>query len=193
MYGDTANKLILDAKRTSNLSNISLYQADLIKEIVKEINDLNKDVEFLQEQEELNQDEDNKVNQCQLFVTHLSMRRNKRCLIAYEKLRSDKIAEFIWSNQDNLNQDNLSYHEQEFVKDYNQSITAYKSHFSDLDLSGDLEPPTNIFIDVRVLKEGGEVTTEYGSFNLIKNSQFFVRKSDVERLIQQGYLEQLSS
>ena len=67
----------------------------------------------------------------------------------------------------------------------------FKSSFEDIDLSGDLNPPTNIFIDVRVLRDGGEVTTEYGSFNLIKDSQFFVRKSDVERLIQQGYLEEI--
>ena len=44
----------------------------------------------------------------------------------------------------------------------------FKSSFEDIDLSGDLNPPTNIFIDVRVLRDGGEVTTEYGSFNLIK-------------------------
>lgn len=67
----------------------------------------------------------------------------------------------------------------------------YKSSFPDIDLSGDLEPPTNIFIDVRVLRDGGEVQTEYGVFNLIKDSQFYVRKSDVERLIQQGYLEEI--
>jgi len=29
------------------------------------------------------------------------------------------------------------------------------------------------------------------SINLTKNSQFYVRKGDVERLIQQGYLQRL--
>lgn len=301
MYGDIANKLILDAKRSSNLSSIPIYQSELIRDIVKETNDLNKDADYLtevhdeitnhldtlteqyndsleklqdinkqrvdldkklkeiekkekdprnskdytsekneitgldtvlakrkettanqaqelsQEIEQINE-KHSKINQCQLFVTHLSMRRNKRCLLAYEKLRADKISEFAWLNIDpiegtptstslesnvnpitknltgfttSLDLNNLNHFEQDFFKQYQDLIMNFKSDFEDIDLSGDLNPPTNIFIDVRVLRDGGEVTTEYGSFNLIKDSQFFVRKSDVERLIQQGYLEEI--
>ncbi|KAI5950163.1 PSF1 [Candida jiufengensis] len=268
MYGDQANKLILDAKRFSNLPNIPIYQSDLINNIIKEINDLNKDAEYLSminenlqlEKEENEQHgleeveeskEDYKINQCQTFVTHLSMRRNKRCLLAYEKLRSDKLIEFSWLNIDptesisqesttttnvnnnnnyhnnsstnnsnnnnssstqtnskskyippqlklipnyttQLDLNNLNHFEQDFFKNYSNLITTYKSKFGEyLDLTGDLKPPTEIFIDVRCLKDGGDVTTEYGSFNLIKDSQFYVRKNDVERLIQQGYLEEI--
>ncbi|ABN67282.2 DNA replication complex GINS protein PSF1 [Scheffersomyces stipitis CBS 6054] len=198
MYGDLANKLILDAKRTANLSEIPLYQADLVKDIVKEVQDLKNDADYLMEQQELNGEDDDaeqsKINQCQLFVTMLSMTRNKRCLLAYENLRANKIDEFCWLNLDPITDstlDNLSHAEQEYYKNYQDLLMDYKSKYADIDLSGTLEPPTNIFIDVRVLRNGGEVQTEYGSFNLIKDSQFYVRKSDVERLIQQGYLEEL--
>ncbi|KAG7664991.1 PSF1 [[Candida] subhashii] len=242
MYGDTANKLILDAKRSANLSEIPLYQSNLINLIIKETNELNKDAQYLAELHQLKQEEnseelteeDEKISQCQEFVTHLSMRRNKRCLLAYEKLRADKLVEFTWLNIDPISEsdesnattgtaagtstsgggnsktqnipysdsiynnyttkvalDNLSHAEQDFLKNYQDLLVDYKSNFPDIDLSGDLEPPTNIFIDVRVLKDGGEVQTEYGCFNLIKDSQFYVRKSDVERLIQQGYLEEI--
>ncbi|CAK9442016.1 uncharacterized protein LODBEIA_P58130 [Lodderomyces beijingensis] len=257
MYGDTANKLALDAKRFQNLPSIPIYQADLVRDIVKEINDLNKDSEYLQttrdklqEQNEQGEEEgengvlaeNQKINECQIFVTHLSMRRNKRCLLAYEKVRSDKLVEYAWLNIDpmdnslqssttaadgegsdtasnttastsaaksstnsgtsssklipnyttQLDMNNLNHFEQDFYKNYQDLTMSYKSKFGEyLDLMGDLEPPTDIFIDVRCLKDGGDVTTEYGSFNLIKDSQFYVRKSDVERLIQQGYLEQI--
>lgn len=245
MYGDQANKLVADAKRFSNLPSIPIYQADLVKDIVKEINDLNRDAEYLStisdnlkeneaEGNSTQQEEDYRINQCQTFVTHLSMRRNKRCLLAYEKLRSDKLIEFAWLNIDpaeSINQsassstdtaatagapslpnsktllpqpktipnyttqldlNNLNHFEQDFYKNYQNLITNYKLKFGEyLDLTGDLQPPTDIFIDVRCLKDGGDVTTEYGSFNLIKDSQFYVRKSDVERLIQQGYLEEI--
>ena len=249
MYGDLANKLVADAKRFSNLPSVPIYQADLVKDIVKEINDLNRDAEYLstiednirEAQEEGNstqQEEDYKINQCQTFVTHLSMRRNKRCLLAYEKLRSDKLIECAWLNIDpaepitqsapsssssgtdtatntgapslpnskallpqsktipnyttQLDMNNLNHFEQDLYKNYQNLITNYKLKFGEyLDLTGDLQPPTDIFIDVRCLKDGGDVTTEYGSFNLIKDSQFYVRKSDVERLIQQGYLEEI--
>ena len=86
---------------------------------------------------------------------------------------------------------NLSNPEHEYYKQYQDLVLDFKSEFSDIDLSGDLAPPTDIFIDVRVLKNGGEVQTEYGVFNLIKDSQFYVRKLDVDRLIQQGYLEEI--
>lgn len=90
------------------------------------------------------------------------------------------------------NASDLSHHEQEYLKEYSTLITDLKSgELADIDLSGSLEPPSDVFIDVRVLKDGGEIQTEYGAFNLIKDSQFFVRQSDVERLIQQGYLQKI--
>ncbi|PVH16328.1 uncharacterized protein CXQ87_004201 [Candidozyma duobushaemuli] len=218
MYGDQGHKLLLDAKRTSNLAEVPLYQLDLVKDIVSEISDLKSDVDFLNEQELFPADaseEERRIAQCQIFVRSLFMRRNKRCLLAHQKLRADKINEFSWLNIDpvtstdatpagskgesllhsmgttKLALDNLSNPEQEYYKQYQDLILDFKSSFADIDLSGDLEPPSDIFIDVRVLKDGGEVQTEYGVFNLIKDSQFYVRKSDVDRLIQQGYLEQI--
>lgn len=220
MFGDLANKLVLDAHRTSTLPEVTLYQSDIVNGVIKEINDLGKDVEYLDQERleiEDESEQQRKINECQLFVARLSMRRNKRCLLAHQRLRADKINEFTWLNLDpvtdsnnspapatltkntslgsgyttRLSLDNLSHPEQEYYKSYQQLLVDFKSKFSDIDLNGDLEPPTDIFIDVRVLKDGGEVQTEYGVFNLIKDSQFYVRRSDVERLIQQGYLEEL--
>lgn len=229
MYGDIGNKLIIDAKRALTLSEIPLYSTELVNNVLKEISSLNTDAEYLQEMRDKQSgssqefsEEEAKINQCQLFVTHLSMRRNKRCLLGYERSRAKKILEFSWLNIDatsaattttttagsmtpssitnnslyagyttQMSMDNLSHPEQEYYRHYQDVLFNYKANFGALDLSGDLEPPSGIFIDVRVLKDGGEVQTEYGLFNLIKDSQFYVRKSDVERLIQQGYLEEL--
>lgn len=215
MYGDLANKLMVETKRSTNLSEIPLYQHGLVKDIVQEVGDLNMDVNHLNENQDDISEEDKKIHLCQLFTTHLSMRRNKRCLLVYEKLRAEKIDEFCWSTIDPivsgdsrknepssnssrnpssgivLISENLSHPEQDYLKQYQDLVLDFKSSFSDMDLSVDLEPPTDIFIDVRVLKNGGEIQTEYGAFNLIKDSQFYVRKSDVDRLIQQGYLEEI--
>lgn len=209
MYGDLANKLVLEAKRTQQLSsNISsgtnghlpMYQEDLIRNVLKEISQLKKNAEFLKEQQMI-QGYDDKTTKCQYFVTLLCMERNKRCLLAYQKLRSDMLEGMAWNNNGmdllssfNSVQDsgNLSHQEQEYLQEYSQLITEMKSgDFTDIDLSGSLTPPSDVFVDVRVLKDGGEIQTEYGVFNLIKDSQFFVRQSDVERLIQQGYLQKL--
>ena len=47
MYGDAAKKLVLDAKRSLNLNDVPLFQADLVKDVIREIDDLNKDAEYL--------------------------------------------------------------------------------------------------------------------------------------------------
>lgn len=104
---------------------------------------------------------------------------------------------------------NLSPEEEEYVRLYGDLLAAYKGQWTDIDLTGSLEPPKDLFIDVRVLKDAGEIQTEYGYGNvsfprpdeqtdmyhsaitLTKNSQFYVRQGDVERLIQQGYLQKL--
>lgn len=87
--------------------------------------------------------------------------------------------------------DALSPEEEEYFRQYTEMLVAYKGHWTDIDLTGSMEPPKELFVDVRVLKDAGEIQTEYGSINLTKNSQFFVRLGDVEHLIAQGYLQRL--
>ena len=119
---------------------------------------------------------------CALLVHHLYMRRNKRCLLAYHRARSDKLEELVWNGTDVLELSNqneaedqqaltnnsgssssLSPEEEEYVRQYSDLLAAYKGQWTDIDLTGSLEPPKDLFIDVRVLKDAGEIQTEYGS------------------------------
>ncbi|CAI5021822.1 AVN_HP_G0097310.mRNA.1.CDS.1 [Saccharomyces cerevisiae] len=208
MYGDLGNKLVLEAKRTKQLYarsnqdvNLPMYHEDIIRNILKEVSNLRKNTEYLKEQQQLGMLDD-KVAKCQYFFTLLCMERNKRCLLAYQRLRTDILDSMAWNNNgldlmssitfSQQDTNNLSHQEQEYLKEYCDLITDLKSgDLVDIDLSGSLVPPSDVFIDVRVLKDAGEIQTEYGVFNLIKDSQFFVRQSDVERLIQQGYLQKI--
>ena len=115
------------------------------------------------------------------------MRRNKRCLLAYHRTRTDKLEEMVWNGNDisdlaaqqqtslNGNQEgaaelgngegnssSLSPEEEEYVRQYSDLLAAYKGQWTDIDLTGSLEPPRDLFIDVRVLKDAGEIQTEYG-------------------------------
>ena len=113
------------------------------------------------------------------------MRRNKRCLLAYHRVRSDKLEEMCWNGKDILDveqhqaaahgggeasgplsesasQSSLSPEEEEYFRQYNDMLAAYKGQWTDIDLTGSLEPPKDLFIDVRVLKDAGEIQTEYG-------------------------------
>lgn len=107
------------------------------------------------------------------------MRRNKRCLLAYHRIRTDKFDRLVWQGVDLVSNDvnhegrqpdaqqpedenSLSPEEEEYVRLYGDLISAYKGQWSDIDLTGSLEPPKDLFIDVRVLKDAGEIQTEYG-------------------------------
>lgn len=56
----------------------------------------------------------------------------------------------------------------------------------------DLYPPKELFIEVRCLEDIGEIATEEGTIVLEKDSQHFVRRSDVEAFIRLGKLEHLA-
>ncbi|KAI1396090.1 GINS complex, Psf1 component [Hypoxylon fuscum] len=218
MYGDLGNKLVQHAKRTQNLAHLPPYQTEIIRAVTREVRDLDKDVTEMLEpfQGSFNPTED-PATACTLLVNHLSMRRNKRCLLAYHRTRTDRLEELVWKGYDvvdlagqqvrdgqtGLNTaqgvgasssgtSSLSPQEEDYVRQYSDLLAAYKGQWTDIDLTGSLEPPRDLFIDVRVLKDAGEIQTEYGAITLTKNSQFYVRQGDVERLIAQGYLQKLS-
>lgn len=219
-------------KRTQSLAHLPPYQTEIVRAVTREVRDLDRDVTRLLAPFEgaFNPSADPAVA-CALLVDHLCMRRNKRCLLAYHRVRTEKLEELCWTGVDVLEQQqpsessedrgpmqgsggysSLSPEEEEYFRQYGDLLAAYKGQWTDIDLTGSLEPPKDLFIDVRVLKDAGEIQTEYGYvtadletgnmgvkliyydrvINLTKNSQLYVRQGDVERLIAQGFLERLS-
>ncbi|RKF61323.1 DNA replication complex GINS protein PSF1 [Erysiphe neolycopersici] len=211
MYGDLGNKLVKHAKRTQRLEHLPPYQTEIVRAVTQEVRDLDRDVtNILASMQGSFDPSSNPAVSCNLLVNHLCMRRNKRCVLAYHRTRTEKLEEMVLkgtdfidlaiSSQTGLNplesdsasKSSLSPEEEEYVRQYKDLLAAYKGQWTDIDLTGSLDPPKDLFIDVRVLRDAGEIQTEYGSINLTKNSQFYVRQADVERLITQGYLQKLS-
>jgi len=150
--------------------------------VTREVRDLDKDVARILEpfQGSFNPTSE-PATACALLVDHLSMRRNKRCLLAYHRVRAEKLEQMCWEGKDafeqqseneqnGLNggsnqpgtQSSLSPEEEEYFRQYNDMLAAYKGQWTDIDLTGSVEPPKDLFIDVRVLKDAGEIQTEYG-------------------------------
>ena len=217
MYAEAAQKLVLDAKRTYALPQLPPYAATTVRVVTKEVRDLDREVTQLLAPYSNTQSQtpdgtqikssfnpaDDPATACALLVNHLSMRRNKRCLLAYHRTRTEKLEEMCWAGVDvsaaisqpgtsTTNTSSLSAEEEQYVHAYSDLLAAYKGQWTDIDLTGSLEPPKDVFVDVRVLRDAGEIQTEYGSITLTKNSQFYVRLGDVEGLIRQGYLQRLS-
>lgn len=141
---------------------------------------------------------------CALLVDHLCMRRNKRCLLAYHRVRAEKLEEMCWEGVDVLEQQTQqqseraggvggagvassapSPEEEEYFRQYNDLLVAYKGQWTDIDLTGSLEPPKDLFIDVRVLKDAGEVQTEYGYVDCLLAFAGFIddRRTDGRQLL----------
>lgn len=190
---------MLHAKRTQSLAHLPPYQSDIVRAITREVRDLDRDVtEILEPFDGQFDPSSNPTTACSLLVRHLCMRRDKRCLLAYHRVRSDKIEQMCWDGSDLLEQaqvnqgvgtragdevaspmenggaqgglaaaeaastSSLSPEEAEYARQYSDLLAAYKGQWTDIDLTGSLEPPRDLFIDVRVLKDAGEIQTEYG-------------------------------
>ena len=160
----------------------------MVRAVTQEVKELNRDASAILEPfaNSFNPSAD-PAAACALLVDHLCMRRNKRCLLAYHRTRTDKLEEMCWNGKDVLeqqqqtmavdpgnraqnstvatdigNSSSLSPDEEEYVRQYGDLLAVYKGHWTDIDLTGSLEPPNDLFIDVRVLEEVGEIQTEYG-------------------------------
>lgn len=189
MYGDLGYKLVQHAKRTQALPNLPPYQTEIVRAMTREVRDLDKDVTAILAPYagSLNPSSAPEAATSAL-VNHLCMRRNKRCLLAYHRVRSEKLEEMCWRGEDlgeieqpqggtnwdgpnvvggEANGSSLSPEEEEYVRQFGDLLSAYKGQWTDIDLTGSLEPPRDLFIDVRVLKDAGEIQTEYGYVSLL--------------------------
>lgn len=171
------------AKRIQSLNHLPGYQTELVRAVAREVVDLDKDVNRILEpfQGSFNPSTE-PATACALLVDHLSMRRNKRCLLAYHRARAEKLDQMCWEGKDVLdqtyqgpsgqantssrNESSLSPEEEDYFRQYNDMLSAYKGQWTDIDLTGSLEPPRDLFVDVRVLKDAGEIQTEYGYASL---------------------------
>lgn len=218
MYGDLALQLITGSHRSTLATTPQLplpkYALPLILSICLETRQLGTSITTAAEthgQVSLSQD---RALVCNLTVQHLAARRNKRCLLAYLQNRVGGIKERWWdaggglayllspASNASVNPDSdapdlrsaLSPQELDFLRGYNNLLLDYKSDFLDvLDLTAGIDrPPGELMVDVRVIKDAGEVVLEGGErVDFRKGERFRLARSAIERLIVQGFLEEV--
>ena len=128
----------------------------------------------------------------------VSIKRNKRCLLAYHAHRIDKLRALRWETAGNLATPMkfvLSEAEVDFFHEYDKlaSRHAIGGSMGGLDWNADQNPPEENFIQVRVVQGGlGKIETEMcGVVELEVGSMHYLPRSDVEHLVRQGALVQL--
>eukprot|EP01031_Cornospumella_fuschlensis_P032245 gene32245-39000_t len=179
-------ELLFNLKRAEWLP---IYDDEGIRVVLAEIEEIQQKMESVVERYGKN---DVPVSvRVQVAFLYQSQIRNFRYLNSYAVHRLSKIRQLRWELGAILPPhlaDALSPHEIHYSSAYS-SIFAEINESLGLDLAADLEPPRDVFIEVRVLVDCGKLLTEAGSVSLDAGSVHFVRRSQVESLIREGKLE----
>ncbi|RKP20921.1 GINS complex, Psf1 component [Rozella allomycis CSF55] len=117
--------------------------------------------------------------------------RGKQSLILYHEHRLQMLQSLFWqggSRAVNQVMQQSNTHESNFLQSYSNLMAKMISKYKFLDIRASLVPPKDLFIQIRVLKDCGNLLTTSGVITLEKDSQHFVRRTDVEHLISQGHV-----
>ncbi|CAL9158992.1 unnamed protein product [Musa hybrid cultivar] len=194
MYGKRASQLLKDQACCEN-GQFTPFNSDLFDQVISECNEHSLQLQSLiRKIEEQNLDMQTTRNEDHFgaVIHHLSLVRNKRCLMAYMYNRAEIIRGLRWKVGPVLPQEmqeKINYSEEEYFKNHSAAIEAYMSEM-DLDLTVDMVPPKDPYIRVRVLDDIGEVCLDDHSISLSKHSLHFLRRTDAEPFISQGLMEE---
>ncbi|KAJ3109825.1 DNA replication protein psf1 [Phlyctochytrium planicorne] len=219
-HGDEATKLIRQLKRWPDA--ILPYEGDAVRNVSAEVCFLDqqntshkRQIDEIRRTAPGDEDERQALRALQKSLTvamkmnNLCSLRDKRALLIYHHHRLQHVRSIAWelgngiaSSVNSSNSVNgvippsvkkhLSPSEHEFLADYSTLLGDLRGVFLEVDIGASLVPPKDLFVEVRVLKDIGEVVMESGSVvRLKKNNQLYLRRTDVENFITMGYLAQV--
>jgi len=197
MFGDQALSLIVEARRSTATETLQKYNDEVVRSVQREVRTLHSDLAEMVASQAGPTPSQNIL--CASTFYHIGIRRNKRCLLAYHAHRLESLKNLYWASggalphilNDPEIRSKLSPHEVDFLRGYNNMVMEYRSDFIDvLDVAaGIYDPPKELTVTVEVVRDCGTIHTENGSIDFQKGQRYKLRRSDVEHLIVQGYLE----
>lgn len=184
-------EMLMDLNRSNWLPP---YDEDGIRIILQELEGIYQKLTEMLSVEEEDITDSLKVT---LTFYHQAAIRNRRYLFAYLLHRMNKLRELRWETgvvvPEHMSQPGLlSAREHDYFSEYNQALNEYFDGI-DFDLTADIKPPKELFIEIRVLENCGEILTENGVVNMVQGSRACLRRTDVEHLIRQGKVEHVTS
>lgn len=199
MYGRKASQLLKEFV-SSEPGQLTGFNNDLFAQVIEECDGhvlhLQALLRKMQEEGSDNQTSKN-ADHFGALIHHLSLVRNKRCLMAYVYNRAEVIQNLGWTIKRDLpeaSKEKLSSSENEYFENHSVTLQSYMSDLQDLDLAVDMVPPKDPYIKVRVLEEiGNEVVLSDQVANLAMHAILFLKRTDAEQYISQGQMEELTS
>ncbi|ETW76524.1 hypothetical protein HETIRDRAFT_455063 [Heterobasidion irregulare TC 32-1] len=197
-FGDLATQLVTESRRSTSTDTLLKYNDLLVRTIVREQRSLETLIATAIDAQAADAFTGDAPA---LLLYQTAILRNKRCLLAYHAHRLDRLRDLYWAAGGALphllgNADlraRLSPHEVDFLRAYGASVMEYRGDFSnELDIMASVvNPPKDLHVLVRVVRDCGVIQTELGSIDFKKGQRFMVRRADIEHLITQGYLEEV--
>jgi GINS complex subunit 1 len=190
MFGVKAIALLREAKR--NVNDLTPYDDEAIQATIDEIKALHAETVATKAEHEREALGSTYVAS-NILVHYQSACRNKRCVLALLLHRVRLIESFRWSFGTTVLPRGLKLNlhrlELEYFNAYCALLAQYMRSLDSLDLTTSDLPPKALKIQVRVLKDFGQITTLEGTINLQKGTTHFLKRSDVESLVRQGVVE----
>ncbi|PQP96834.1 putative DNA replication complex GINS protein PSF1 [Prunus yedoensis var. nudiflora] len=116
-----------------------------------------------------------------------------RSLIRYN--RAEILRNLVWKVGSEIPeeiQEKLSHSEKEYFKKHSEALKSYMSRVV-LELAVDMVPPKDPYIKVRVLDDMGEVELPSdNTANFARHSMHFLKRTDAEKYISLGKMEELT-
>ncbi|KAI3716283.1 hypothetical protein L6452_23511 [Arctium lappa] len=196
MYGRKACQLVKEFV-SSDSGQLIVFNNDLFAQVIEECDGHLLQLQALLRKMQVEGSDNQTTKNADHFgalVHHLSLVRNKRCLMAYVHNRAEVIQNLGWTIERVLPEEieeKLNSSEKEYFKNHSATLQSYMSDL-DLDLAVDMVPPKDPYIKVRVLEEIGNVVLSDQLANLARHAILFLRRTDAEQYISQGLMEELT-
>ncbi|KAL4589121.1 hypothetical protein LXL04_002023 [Taraxacum kok-saghyz] len=196
MYGRKACQLVKELTNSES-GQLTTFNNDLFAQVIEECEAHFRDLQalFMKMQEEGTSNQTTKnPDHFGAFMHHLSLVRNKRCIMAYVYNRAEVVQNLGWAVELLLPEEieeKLSNSEKEYFKNHLATLKSYMTDM-DIDLAVDMVPPKDPYIKVRVLENMGNVALSDQEANLAMHAILFLRRTDAEQYISQGKMEELT-
>nr|XP_020477973.1 DNA replication complex GINS protein PSF1 [Monopterus albus] len=190
MFCEKAIELIRELHRMSD-GQLPAFNEDGLRQVLQEM-------QTLYEQNQRDVNEVKSADRADLMpsikLRHCCLLRNQRCLTAYLYDRMLRIRALRWEYGSVLPgsvQFHMCAEELQWFSQYKKSLASFMRSLRDggLDITQDMKPPKSLYIEVRCLKDHGELEIDDPSLC----PQHFLPRWKCEQLIRQGVLEHVVS
>ncbi|KAG2252629.1 hypothetical protein Bca4012_100201 [Brassica carinata] len=191
MYGRKRYQLVKDFA-SGEKGHLKPFNSKLFDETIEECDQNHHLIQSLirkMEQEGLDVHSNRNADHCGALVHHLSLIRNKRCLMAYVHNRADIDRDLAWRVGLELLdlppeiQDKLTTLEKEYFKNHSVAIKSYMGKVG-IELNVDMVPPKDPCIKIRAVGEIDQgIVISDKTTNFTRHSMHFLKRTDAEPYI----------